>query len=133
MAISDLFGQVPGQKSLKVCPKIARVWAKHGKSNIHESCERVFSLVKVDLDCKEESDLWHLSKSLRAITTTITVSRSRDVPVSGRHGDTVQLGTARSDTVPTRPDTVRHGPAWRGLRWLMEVTGLANRSEGSGQ
>ena len=57
----------------------------------------------------------------------------RDVPVSGRHGDTAQTGTARSGTVPTRPDTVRHGPAWRGLTWLIEVRGLANRSEGSGQ
>ena len=52
--------------------------------------------------------------------------------MSGRHGDTVQLGTARSGTVPTRPDTVRHGPAWRGLTWQIEVRGLANRSEGLG-
>ena len=31
---------------------------------------------------------------------------NRDVPVSGRHGDTVQTGMARSGMVPTRPDTV---------------------------
>ena len=54
------------------------------------------------------------------------------VPVSGRHGDTAQTCTARSGTVPTRPDTVRHGLAWRGLAWLIEVRGLANRSEGLG-
>ena len=48
------------------------------------------------------------------------------MPVSGRHGDTDELGTARSDTVPTRP---RHGPVWRGLAWLIEVRRLANRSE----
>ena len=36
----------------------------------------------------------------------------RDVPVSGRHGDTAQTGTARSGTVPTWPDTVRYGAAW---------------------
>ena len=56
----------------------------------------------------------------------------RDVTMSGRHGDTAQTGTARSGTVPTRPDTVRHGLAWRGLAWLIEVRGLANRGEGSG-
>ena len=50
--------------------------------------------------------------------------------MSGRHGDMVQLGTARSGTVPTRPDTVRHGPAWRGLAWQIEVRGLADRSAG---
>ena len=59
--------------------------------------------------------------------------RNRDVPRPGQHGDTALLGTARSGTVPTRPDTDRHGPAWRGLAWLIEVRGLANRSEGSGQ
>ena len=32
--------------------------------------------------------------------------------------------------VPTWPDTVRHGSAWRGLAWQIEVRGLANRSEG---
>ena len=57
---------------------------------------------------------------------------TKDVPVSGRHGDTAQTGTARSGTVPTRPDTVRHGLAWRGLTWQIEVRGLANRSEGLG-
>ena len=56
----------------------------------------------------------------------------KDVPVSGRHGDTARIGTARSGTVPTRPDTVRHIPAWRGLAWQIEVRGLANRSEGLG-
>ena len=43
----------------------------------------------------------------------------------GRHGDTALLGAARSGKVPTRPDTVRHSPAWRGLAWLIEVRGLA--------
>ena len=32
--------------------------------------------------------------------------------------------------VPTWPDTVRHGSAWRGLAWQIEVRSLANRSEG---
>ena len=30
-------------------------------------------------------------------------------------------------------NTVRHGPAWLGLAWLIEVRVLAYRSEGSGQ
>ena len=34
-------------------------------------------------------------------------------------------GVARSGTLPTWPDTVRHGPAWRDLAWLIEVRGLA--------
>ena len=33
-------------------------------------------------------------------------------------------------TVRHGADTARHGPAWRGLAWLIEVRGLANRSEG---
>ncbi len=57
----------------------------------------------------------------------------RDMPVSGRHGDTAQTGAARCGMVPTQPDMVRHGPAWRGLAWLIEMRGLANRNEGSGQ
>ena len=39
-------------------------------------------------------------------------------------------GPARCRHGPTRPDTVRRGLAWRGLTWLIEVRGLANRSEG---
>ena len=42
--------------------------------------------------------------------------------MSGQHGNTVQLGTARSYTVPTQPDTV----------WLARPD-LADRSEGYGQ
>ena len=53
--------------------------------------------------------------------------------MSGRHGDTALLGTARFGTVPTRPDTVRHGPAWRGLVWLIEVRGLAKCIVGSNE
>ena len=58
---------------------------------------------------------------------------TRGVPVSGRHADTAQTGTARSGTVLTWADTVRHGPAWRGLAWQIVVRGLADRSEVSGQ
>ena len=50
----------------------------------------------------------------------------RDVPVSGRHGDTALIGTARSGT---GADTARHGPTRSG----MARPGLADRSEGSGQ
>ena len=80
------------------------------------------------------SELWQASCELYEDSEEdCELLDSRGVPVSGRHGDTAQTGTARSGTVPTRPDTVRHGPAWRGLAWLIEVRGLANRSEGSGQ
>ena len=55
---------------------------------------------------------------------------NRGVPVSGRHSALAWIGTAQSDTVA---DMVRHGPTWRGLIWLIEVRGLANRSEGTDQ
>ena len=35
--------------------------------------------------------------------------------------------------VSSSADLVRRGLAWRSLTWLIEVNGLANRSEGSGQ
>ena len=37
---------------------------------------------------------------------------NKDVPVSGRHGDTAQSGMARSGMVPTWPDMVQDGAAW---------------------
>ena len=60
------------------------------------------------------------------------MAHRQDVPVSGRHGDTARIGTARSDTVP---DTARHSPTWSGmarsgLAWQIELRGLAKRSEG---
>ena len=44
--------------------------------------------------------------------------------VPGRHGDMARIGTARSSTVLTWPDTVRHGSAFRNRTWQMEVRGL---------
>ena len=38
----------------------------------------------------------------------------KDVPVSGRHGDTAWIGTVRSGIMLTRPGTVWHGAAWPG-------------------
>ena len=45
-----------------------------------------------------------------------------------------QADTAtRSSLARHGPTRSRHGPAWRGLVWPIEVRGLADRSEGSGQ
>ena len=71
---------------------------------------------------------WPLIRTAKGSVAQI----SRDVPVSGRHGDTAKTDTARSNTVPTWPDTVRHSPARRGLVWQIEVRGLADRNDVSG-
>ena len=75
-----------------------------------------------------------VAKVRKAAVLMLTILAAR-VPTGrlGPPGLSNGPGGAASMVSPSVSDTVRRGLAWRGLTWLIEVRGLANRSEGSGQ